>query len=185
MNKASTQYFHRRNHQPLEARKNQNKLLLEEDALIFSLQNEHLSTSSNFTWVHVDLQRVKVRSIALTVAFSEQMCQVAGTRVSPLQGCCDGCRIPPLETGVQPMQASPCVQDLRRITLHPFAFSRCRVRGRALVAQEHQPLPAEPCWHLSAHTALQKYVGDPQVTSDLRFVGRFPVHRSSLLESWP
>jgi hypothetical protein len=29
--------------------------------------------------LHVDLQRVKVRSIALTVAFSEQMCQVAST----------------------------------------------------------------------------------------------------------
>ncbi len=43
--------------------------------MIFLLQNEHLSTSSNFTWLHVDLQRVKVRSIALTVAFSEQMCQ--------------------------------------------------------------------------------------------------------------
>ena len=79
MNKASTEYFHRSNHQPLEARKNQNKLLLEEDALIFLLQNEHLSTSSNFTWLHVDLQRVKVRSIALIVAFPEQMCQVAST----------------------------------------------------------------------------------------------------------
>jgi hypothetical protein len=29
-----------------------------------------------------------------------------------------------LETGIQPMQASPCVQDLRHITLHPFALSR-------------------------------------------------------------
>jgi hypothetical protein len=77
--KLHAEYFLRSNHQPLEARKNQNKLLLEEDALIFLLQNEHMSTSSNFTWLHVDLQRVKVRSIALTVAFSEQMCQVAST----------------------------------------------------------------------------------------------------------
>jgi len=44
--------------------------------------------------------------------------------VSPLQGCCDGCGIAPLEIGVQPMQASPCVQGLRHFTLHTFAFSR-------------------------------------------------------------
>src|SRR5438874_1705812 len=87
MNKASTEYLHRRNHEPLEARKNQHKLLLEEDVLIFSLQNEHLSTSSHFTWLHVDLQRVKGRSLALTVAFSEQMYQVAST------GCC--CQMEP------------------------------------------------------------------------------------------
>jgi hypothetical protein len=35
MNNASTQYLHRRNHKPLKARKNQNELLLENDALIF------------------------------------------------------------------------------------------------------------------------------------------------------
>jgi hypothetical protein len=51
--------------------------------LIFFLQNEHLSTSSNFTWLHLDLQRVKGRSIALTVAFSKQMCQVASTAEEP------------------------------------------------------------------------------------------------------
>jgi hypothetical protein len=44
--------------------------------------------------------------------------------VSPLQVCCDGCGIAPLEIGVQPMQASPCVQGLRHVTLHTFAFSR-------------------------------------------------------------
>ena len=44
--------------------------------------------------------------------------------VSPLQVCCDGCCLSPLETRVQPMQASPCVQDLRRVTLHTFALSR-------------------------------------------------------------
>ena len=48
----------------------------------------------------------------------------SGLTVSPLQRCCDGRRIPPLETGIQPMQASPCVQDLRHITLHPFVLSR-------------------------------------------------------------
>ena len=31
-----------------------------------------------------------------------------------------------------------------------------RGRGRVLVAQEHQPLPSEPCSHGSAHTALQE-----------------------------
>lgn len=34
-------------------------------------------------WLHVDPQRVKVRSIALAVAFSEQMCQVASTGLFP------------------------------------------------------------------------------------------------------
>jgi hypothetical protein len=35
--------------------------------------------------------------------------------VSSREGCCDGCRISPLEARVQPLQASPlsCVQDLR------------------------------------------------------------------------
>jgi hypothetical protein len=30
-------------------------------------------------WLHIDLQRLKIRSIALTIAFSEQMYQVAIT----------------------------------------------------------------------------------------------------------
>jgi hypothetical protein len=30
-------------------------------------------------WLHIDVQRVKIRSIALTIAFSEQMYQVANT----------------------------------------------------------------------------------------------------------
>src|SRR5215472_4730277 len=44
--------------------------------------------------------------------------------VSPRELCCDRCGIAPLEMGVQPMQASPCVQGLRHFTLHTFAFSR-------------------------------------------------------------
>src|SRR6266567_1708289 len=32
----------------------------------------------------------------------------------------------------------------------------CRVRGRVLMVQEHQPLPSEPCWQFSLHTALQE-----------------------------
>ena len=71
--------------------------------------------------------------------------------------------ISPLETGVQPIQVSPCVQDLRCVALHTFALNRCRVRGQVLVVQEHQPLPAEPCWHLSAHTALQGCGSSSQV----------------------
>ena len=39
-------------------------------------------------------------------------------------------------------------------TLWPCA--RCRVRGQVLMAQEHQPLPSEPCWQFSLHTALQE-----------------------------
>jgi hypothetical protein len=36
-------------HEPLETRKYQNELLLQEDALLFSLQCEHQFTPSNFT----------------------------------------------------------------------------------------------------------------------------------------
>jgi hypothetical protein len=71
-----------------------------------------------------------VRFLALFISrYSPQRafasrCVKPASAVSPLQGCCDGRRISPLEAGVQPMQASPCVQDLRCITLHPFAFNR-------------------------------------------------------------
>jgi len=76
--------------------------------------------------------RCPVRFLALFIArYSPQRtftsrCVKLASAVSPLQGCCDGRRISPLETGVQPMQASPlsCVQDLRLLTLHPFALSR-------------------------------------------------------------
>jgi hypothetical protein len=44
--------------------------------------------------------------------------------VSPFQGCYGGCGFAPLETGVQPIQVSPCAQDLRRVALHPFGLSR-------------------------------------------------------------
>jgi len=37
-----------------------------------------------------------------------------------LQMCCDRCGKTPLETRVQPMQASPCAQDLRSGVLHIF-----------------------------------------------------------------
>lgn len=37
---------------------------------------------------------------------------------------CDRRFFSPLETRVQPIQASPYVQDLQHITLHPFRFSR-------------------------------------------------------------
>jgi hypothetical protein len=36
-------------HEPLETRQNHNELLLQEDALMFLLQCEHLFTPSNFT----------------------------------------------------------------------------------------------------------------------------------------
>jgi hypothetical protein len=49
MNKARTEYAHRRTNKPLETRKNHNELLLQEDALMFLLQCEHLFTPSNFT----------------------------------------------------------------------------------------------------------------------------------------
>jgi hypothetical protein len=60
--------------QPLETRKNQNKSLLQEDALMFLLLCEHLFTPQILPWLHVFLQPVKARSIAFTVAFPEQMC---------------------------------------------------------------------------------------------------------------
>jgi hypothetical protein len=44
--------------------------------------------------------------------------------MSPRQVCCDGPIHRPLETWVQPIQVSPCVQDLRCITLHTSTFNR-------------------------------------------------------------
>jgi hypothetical protein len=66
-------------HEPLETRKNHNKLLLQEDALMFLLQCEHLFTPSNFTLAARLFATSEGRSIAFMVAFSEQMCQVAST----------------------------------------------------------------------------------------------------------
>ena len=44
--------------------------------------------------------------------------------VSSLQVRCDGCALTPLETRIQPIQASPCAQDLRCVTVHTFLFNR-------------------------------------------------------------
>ena len=76
MNTASTEYLHRSTYEPLEARKNQNEVLLQEDALIFCCTVSTYLHPQILPWLHIHLQSVKVRSIALTVAFSEQMCQV-------------------------------------------------------------------------------------------------------------
>ena len=51
MHNARTEYVQMGTHELLETRKNHNELLLQEDALMFSLQCEHLSPSSNFTLV--------------------------------------------------------------------------------------------------------------------------------------
>jgi hypothetical protein len=51
MNTASTEDLHSSTYEPLETRKNQNELLLQEDALIFLLHSEHIFTTSNFTLV--------------------------------------------------------------------------------------------------------------------------------------
>lgn len=51
MHNARTEYVQMSTHELLETRKNHNELLLQEDALMFSLQCEHLSPSSNFTLV--------------------------------------------------------------------------------------------------------------------------------------
>src|SRR5260370_42586144 len=51
LKKASTETLHRRNHEPLEMRKNHYELLLEEDASISSRPYKHLSTCSNCTLV--------------------------------------------------------------------------------------------------------------------------------------
>jgi hypothetical protein len=40
------------------------------------------------------------------------------------QVCCDEPTLRPLETWVQRIQVSPCVQDLRCITVHTFLFNR-------------------------------------------------------------
>jgi hypothetical protein len=60
-------------------RKNQNELLLQKDALMFLLQREHLITPSNSTFDARLFATSEARFIALTVAISEQMCQVAST----------------------------------------------------------------------------------------------------------
>jgi hypothetical protein len=49
---------------------------------MFLLQCEHYSRPQILPWLHVFLQPVKARFITLTVAFSEQMCQVASTGLS-------------------------------------------------------------------------------------------------------
>src|SRR5690349_4391053 len=49
MNNAGAPFVHIRNHEPLETRKNQNELLLQEDMLSFLLQCKRLFTPSNFT----------------------------------------------------------------------------------------------------------------------------------------
>src|SRR4249920_1948183 len=49
MNNAGAPFVHIRNHEPLETRKNQNELLLQEDTLLFLLQCKYLFTPSNFT----------------------------------------------------------------------------------------------------------------------------------------
>ena len=51
LKKASTETLHRRNHEPLEMRKNHYELLLEEVASISSRPYKHLSTFSNCTLV--------------------------------------------------------------------------------------------------------------------------------------
>jgi hypothetical protein len=49
MHNAGAPFVHIRNHEPLETRKNQNELLLQEDRLLFLLQYKHLFMPSNFT----------------------------------------------------------------------------------------------------------------------------------------
>jgi hypothetical protein len=63
--------------------------------------------------------RCPVRLLALFIArYSPQRagtprCVPLASTVSPRELCCDGRRMTPLETGIQPMQASPCGQDWR------------------------------------------------------------------------
>jgi len=65
--------------------------------------------------------------------FASHPFQLTRTALS-LQMCCDRCGNAPLETGVQPMQASPCAQDLRSGVLHIFR----RLRFPAMLIS---PLP--------------------------------------------
>ncbi len=60
-------------------RKNQNELFLEEDTLISTYKVSTCPHPQILSWLHIDVQRLKIRSIALTIAFSEQMYQVANT----------------------------------------------------------------------------------------------------------
>jgi hypothetical protein len=49
-----------------------------------------------------------------------------GMTATPRELCCDGYGLAPLETEVQPMQASPCVQDLRNGMYIPSMTSALR-----------------------------------------------------------
>jgi hypothetical protein len=64
---------------------------------------------------------------------------VHGIEVVSHQGCCDRRFFSPLETGVQPMQALPYVQDLWHLPLHPFGLSR-------FSAMLVSPLPFDARW---------------------------------------
>jgi len=66
-------------HQPLETRKKHNELLLQEDALMFLLQCEHLFTPSHFTLVARLFATTEGSLSRFYGGFSEQMCQVAST----------------------------------------------------------------------------------------------------------
>lgn len=49
LKKASSQFSDERIHEPLERRKNHHEVLLQEDALLFVLQDEHLFSPSHCT----------------------------------------------------------------------------------------------------------------------------------------
>jgi len=85
--------------------------------------------------------------------------------VSPLQGCCDRCGLPPLEAWVQPMLASPCVQDLRNepsIPSSSSAFKPCCC-----------PLWVSP---LSKVVSLRSYCSQPH--SPVRRISSAPKRRT-------
>ena len=62
-----------------ETRKNQNQLLIQEDALISCCRASTYLHPQILPCLNIQLQLVKTRSTALIVTFSEQMCHVAGT----------------------------------------------------------------------------------------------------------
>ena len=76
-------------------------------------------------------------------AFASHPFQLTRTALS-LQMCCDRCSNAPLETRVQPIQASPCAQDLRSGVLHIFT----RLRFPAMLLS--------PCLSVSGQAGVLK-----------------------------
>ena len=100
--------------------------------------------------------------------------------VSPLQGCCDRCGLPPLEAWVQPMLASPCVQDLRNepsIPSNSSAFKPCccplwvSPLSKVVSLRSYCSQPHSPVRRISSAPKRRTYAFHPSVQTSKRSHG--------------